>query len=106
MPDAGAARNCRHVGDARRGAGPEPGGGQDPADRPLPLLLPHARQLALDPPVTPAGVLESTDTGHPLRDIRLLDVPRTASTYRYFGGLADKYQGSLVPVDRGYLKPR
>jgi hypothetical protein len=24
MPDAGAARNCRHVGDERRGAGPSP----------------------------------------------------------------------------------
>ena len=47
--------------------------------------------------------LESIDTGHPLRDTRLLDVPRTASTYRYFGGLADKYQGTVVPVERGYL---
>jgi hypothetical protein len=24
MPDAWAFRNCRHVGDARRGAGPSP----------------------------------------------------------------------------------
>ncbi len=47
--------------------------------------------------------LEATDTGHPIRDTRLLDVPRTAATYRYFGGLADKYQGSLVPVEPGFL---
>ena len=47
--------------------------------------------------------LESQDTGHPLRDTRLLDVPRTAATYRYFGGMADKYQGSVVPVDSGFL---
>jgi hypothetical protein len=36
MPDAWLARNCRQVGDARRGAGAESGGGQDPADRPFP----------------------------------------------------------------------
>jgi aldehyde dehydrogenase (NAD+) len=47
--------------------------------------------------------LEATDTGHPLRDTRLLDVPRTAATYRYFGGLADKYQGTVVPVEPGFL---
>src|SRR5271169_5502946 len=32
--------------------------------------------------------IESIDTGHPIRDARLLDVPRTAATFRYFGGLA------------------
>jgi aldehyde dehydrogenase (NAD+) len=47
--------------------------------------------------------LESRDTGHPLRDTLGLDVPRTAATFRYFGGMADKYQGSVVPVERGFL---
>jgi aldehyde dehydrogenase (NAD+) len=47
--------------------------------------------------------LESLDTGHPIRDTSVLDVPRTAAAYRYFGGIADKYQGSVVPVDSGYL---
>jgi aldehyde dehydrogenase (NAD+) len=47
--------------------------------------------------------LESLDTGHPIRDTRLLDVPRTAAAFRYFGGIADKYQGSVVPVERGFL---
>ncbi len=47
--------------------------------------------------------LESTDTGHPLRDTRNLDVPRTAVTFRYFGGMADKVQGSVVPVEKGFL---
>jgi aldehyde dehydrogenase (NAD+) len=47
--------------------------------------------------------LESTDTGHPLKDTSLLDVPRTAATYRYFGGMADKFEGSVVPVDAGFL---
>jgi acyl-CoA reductase-like NAD-dependent aldehyde dehydrogenase len=47
--------------------------------------------------------LESLDTGHPIRDTRGLDVPRTAATFRYFGGMADKYQGSVVPVEAGFL---
>jgi len=47
--------------------------------------------------------LESTDTGHPLRDSTRLDVPRTAATFRYFGGMADKYEGSVIPVERGFL---
>ena len=47
--------------------------------------------------------LESADTGHPIRDSTRLDVPRTAATFRYFGGMADKYEGSVVPVERGFL---
>src|SRR4051812_24277063 len=47
--------------------------------------------------------LESLDTGHPMRDTRALDVVRTAVTFRYFGGMADKFQGSVVPVEQGFL---
>ena len=47
--------------------------------------------------------LESLDTGHPIRDSRILDVPRTAVTYRYFGGMADKFQGEQIPVEAGFL---
>ncbi len=47
--------------------------------------------------------LESLDTGHPIRDSRALDVPRTAATFRYFGGMADKIEGSVVPVEPGFL---
>ena len=47
--------------------------------------------------------LESMDTGHPIRDSSRLDVPRTAATFRYFGGMADKHQGSVIPVDKGFL---
>jgi len=59
---------------ARRGT--EPGGGQDPADRPFPYPVPQAQQLTLDPPVTPAGVLprqlfdESTHFGRDGRPSR------------------------------------
>ncbi len=47
--------------------------------------------------------LEAIDTGHPIRDAKNIDVMRTAACYRYFGGMADKFQGSLVPVEAGFL---
>ncbi len=58
------------------------------------IIEAHAEELAL---------LESTDTGHPLRDTRMLDVPRTVATFRYFGGMADKYEGTVPPVEKGFL---
>ncbi|HCU89442.1 MAG TPA: betaine-aldehyde dehydrogenase, partial [Gammaproteobacteria bacterium] len=47
--------------------------------------------------------LESVDTGHPIRDTRHLDLPRTLLNFRYFGGLADKIDGRQVPVEPGFL---
>jgi acyl-CoA reductase-like NAD-dependent aldehyde dehydrogenase len=47
--------------------------------------------------------LETLDTGHPIKDSRALDVPRTAACFRYFGGMADKFQGDVVPVESGFL---
>ena len=47
--------------------------------------------------------LESLDTGHPIRDTRRLDLPRTLLNFRYFGGLADKIDGRQVPVEPGFL---
>jgi aldehyde dehydrogenase (NAD+) len=49
------------------------------------------------------ALLETRDTGHPLRDTLGLDVVRTAATFRYFGGMADKFQGSVIPVEQGFL---
>jgi aldehyde dehydrogenase (NAD+) len=49
------------------------------------------------------ATLESLDTGHPIRDSRALDVTRTAATFRYFGGMADKVQGDVIPVEPGFL---
>jgi aldehyde dehydrogenase (NAD+) len=47
--------------------------------------------------------LESLDTGHPIAHSTLLDAPRTAATFRYFGGMADKYEGTVIPVETGFL---
>jgi aldehyde dehydrogenase (NAD+) len=58
------------------------------------IIEAHGDELAL---------LESTDTGHPLRDTKMLDVPRTVATFRYFGGMADKYEGFIPPVEKGFL---
>ncbi len=58
------------------------------------IIEAHADELAR---------LESTDTGHPLKDTTVLDVPRTVATFRYFGGMADKYQGFVPPVETGFL---
>jgi len=49
------------------------------------------------------ATLEALDTGHPLRDARKLDVPRTVACFRYFGGMADKFEGYLPPVYPGFL---
>jgi aldehyde dehydrogenase (NAD+) len=58
---------------------------------------------AIDRDADALARLECLDTGHPIRDTRGLDVPRTAATFRYFGGMADKVQGSVIPVDPGFL---
>ncbi|MBW3663173.1 MAG: aldehyde dehydrogenase family protein [Actinobacteria bacterium] len=58
---------------------------------------------AIEDHVDELAELEALDAGHPIRDARRLDAPRTAATFRYFGGIADKYQGSVVPVERGFL---
>lgn len=47
--------------------------------------------------------LEARDTGHPVRDARKLDIPRTAACFRYFGGMADKFEGFLPPVYPGFI---
>jgi aldehyde dehydrogenase (NAD+) len=47
--------------------------------------------------------LEAQNTGHPVRDCIGLDVPRTVLCFRYFGGMADKLEGSVIPVDAGFL---
>jgi aldehyde dehydrogenase (NAD+) len=47
--------------------------------------------------------LETLDTGHPIRDTRGLDVPRTVATFRYFAGLADKIDGRIAQVEPGFF---
>jgi hypothetical protein len=55
IAEACEVRNCRRVGDARRGL--ESGGGQDRADGALAGAVAETGELALDAPVPPARVL-------------------------------------------------
>ena len=73
MPDAWLARNCRQVGDARRGAGPSPAAARIRRIVPLPHPVPQADQLALDALVPPARALPRQllhQLPHPGRDRR------------------------------------
>lgn len=78
-----------------------------PAWRALPaherghLLLKLADRIEADTEYL--AQLEAQDTGHPIRDCLALDVPRTVLCFRYFGGMADKLEGSVIPVDAGFL---
>jgi acyl-CoA reductase-like NAD-dependent aldehyde dehydrogenase len=65
------------------------------------LLLKLAEAIEAD--AAYLSELECLDTGHPIRDTKNLDVPRTAAAFRYFGGIADKVQGTIVPVEPGFL---
>ena len=77
------------------------GWGRTPAADRGRLLLKLADAIEAD--AAGLALLETRDSGHPLRDTLGLDVPRTAATFRYFGGMADKFQGTVVPVERGFL---
>jgi acyl-CoA reductase-like NAD-dependent aldehyde dehydrogenase len=58
---------------------------------------------AIDADADYLATLETLDTGHPIRDVRNLDIARTAAVFRYFGGIADKVEGSVKPVESGFL---
>lgn len=53
------------------------------------LLESHAEEFA---------ILESLDTGKPIRDARLLDIPGAINSIRYFAGWATKLNGETVSV--------
>ena len=78
-----------------------PGWSETPAAERGRLLLKLAD--AIEANAAELARLESLDTGHPIRDASRLDAPRTAVTFRYFGGMADKVQGTVVPVEKGFL---
>ena len=58
------------------------------------LILGRAEELA---------VLETEDCGKPIRETRGADLPFTASTFEYWGSLADKISGQVVPVQGDFL---
>jgi acyl-CoA reductase-like NAD-dependent aldehyde dehydrogenase len=85
----------------RAGQAAFPGWRRTPAGERGRLLLKLAD--AIEASAAELAELETRNTGHPIRDTRGLDVPRTAATFRYFGGMADKFEGSVIPVETGFL---
>ena len=47
--------------------------------------------------------IEALDTGKPIANARLIDVPRTADTFFYFSGWATKIGGETIPVRGPFL---
>ncbi|MES2641279.1 MAG: aldehyde dehydrogenase family protein [Myxococcota bacterium] len=47
--------------------------------------------------------LETLDTGKPITNARMIDVPRTADTFFYFAGWATKLHGETIPVRGAFL---
>lgn len=48
--------------------------------------------------------VEAKNTGHPIRDVRRFDLGRTVDWFEYFGGMATKIQGDVIPSSfRGVL---
>ena len=48
------------------------------------------------------GLVETTDNGRPIRETRAQG-GIVSKWYRYFGGMADKIEGSTIPVEGSYL---
>jgi acyl-CoA reductase-like NAD-dependent aldehyde dehydrogenase len=47
--------------------------------------------------------LETQDCGKPIRETAGADIPFTASTFEYWGSMADKIEGRVVPVQGDFL---
>ncbi len=58
------------------------------------LILSRAEELAR---------LETLDCGKPIRETQGADIPFAASTFEFWGSLADKIEGKVVPVDGEFL---
>ncbi len=58
------------------------------------LIMDRAAELAR---------LETLDTGKPITNASMIDVPRTADTFFYFSGWATKIHGETIPVRGPYL---
>jgi len=87
--------------DAAREAFDGPWGSLAPKERGK-LLLKLARLIQEDGETI--ARLEAKNTGHPIRDVRRFDLVRTVDWFEYFGGMATKIQGDVIPSSfRGVL---
>ena len=47
--------------------------------------------------------LETLDNGKPITESRYVDIGMSAGTFEYYGGWADKLEGTVIPVDGNFL---
>lgn len=84
-----AVRSCREALGSSEWGGINPHKRSKVLGRVADLLEEHADELA---------ELETRDNGKTYFESRKVDMPFAAETFRYFAGLADKVEGSTVPV--------
>ncbi|WP_423785946.1 aldehyde dehydrogenase family protein [Hydrogenibacillus schlegelii] len=58
------------------------------------LIEAHAETLA---------ILETLDTGKPIRDVKRIDIPLTVQCFRYYAGWPSKLKGDTIPVRGQFL---
>lgn len=58
---------------------------------------------ALEANADELAALETADNGKPYFESRKVDLPSIVENFRYFAGMADKVQGSTIPVAGPYL---
>ncbi|MDP2955678.1 MAG: aldehyde dehydrogenase family protein [Longimicrobiales bacterium] len=58
---------------------------------------------ALEANADELAALETADNGKPYFESRKVDLPSIVENFRYFAGLADKVQGSTIPVAGSFL---
>lgn len=73
-------------------------------------MNPHKRSLllwkladALEANADEIAALETADNGKPYFESRKVDLPSVVENFRYFAGLADKLEGSTIPVSGPFL---
>ena len=96
---AGRADVDRAVRAARAALDAETWGGLAPAER---GRLLHRIALAIRARAEELSVLESRDTGKPLRQGRT-DVQVAARYFEFYAGVADKVLGTTIPLAAGFL---
>lgn len=49
------------------------------------------------------AVLETLDSGKPIQNARVIDIPASAKAFEYYAGWADKLVGETIPADPSYF---
>lgn len=89
-----AVQAARKVADAGKWAGMSAMDRERLLHRIADAIEAHAEELAM---------LETYDTGKPIRDSRAIDLPMAMQTFRYYAGWPSKIRGETLPVRGKFL---